>query len=99
MENYIELTPEIRDKMIEAAQKIIDAFDELARRIVEALKRVFEAMADLMRKIFRDAHFLRRYARLIVKYRAKRLEWRASGPRRNRALARAILARWYAVGP
>lgn len=76
---------ETKDRLCDWANRVMEALIEVARAIVkeisEALRRFVETIAPALPISF------------TARIEAARVEWRARGPRRNRALIHAIMIR------
>lgn len=83
MQAWEAVPQETKDRLMDWAKRVTEAIMEAARAIVkaitEALRRFVETIAPALPP------------RVTARIEAARVEWRARGPRRNRALIHAIL--------
>ena len=85
MQAWEAMPQETKDRLSEWAKHIMEVLTKAAQAIIkaitEALRRFVEAVAPALPP------------RFAARIEAAKVEWRARGPRRNRALIHAILIR------
>ena len=85
MQAWEAMPQETKNRLMDWVKRVTEAIMEAARAIVkaisEALRRFVETIAPALPP------------RFTAQIEAARVEWRARGPRRNRALIHAILIR------
>ena len=85
MQAWEAMPQETKDRLSEWAKHIMEVLTKAAQAIIKAITEAF--------KRFIDAIVPALPPRYKAKIEAVKVEWRARGPRRNRALIHAILIR------
>lgn len=77
---------ELYDTIMEAIREIAEAFRRWVTRIKAAIVKIASAITRVIRR--------GKLKRVMARYEAANVAWHARGPRRNQALAQAIMMRW-----
>ena len=77
---------QLYDTIMEAARRIAEAFRRWMTRIKAAIVKIASAITRALRR--------GKLKRVMARYEAANVAWHARGPRRNQALAQAIMMRW-----
>jgi len=77
---------QLYDTIMEAVRRIAEAFRRWMTRIKAAIVKIASAITRALRR--------GKLKRVMARYEAARVAWHARGPRRNQALAQAIMMRW-----
>lgn len=85
MQAWEAMPEETMDRLAAGFQRLCDALIEAARAIFKAITEAFKRFIDVIVPALPP--------RIMAQIEAAKVEWRAKGPRRNRALVHAIMAR------